>query len=335
MNCNILNLAWRNIYIRWAYSLWIISMVIFGNSMQSDLSSTKSSSQENEFKTRPIQILDALKQKRFKKYNLAICAIIKNEAKYLKEWIEFHRLVGVEHFYLYSNETSDLLRSTLKPYFRKGLVTFIHWIDFSEQIEDETEHWALSTQLPAYENAIKFRALKTTKWLALLNTDEYLVPVCSYKITELLQQYDSYPAIALETDVFDGSQSNLSPSTHMLIESKDLIKPPPQSLYKSFTKLILKPELCAGFAWPPYQIQFQDNQQPISLNRSDMRINCYANRDKPFLDPLKHKLYIHSRFMPRSTLSELLDQGYAIEDEEQAIARYLPELRIQCIGNTP
>jgi hypothetical protein len=310
-------------------------MVVFGNSMQSDLSSSKSSFPDSntQLQTRPI--LDLTKQQRFKKYNLSICAIIKNEAKYLKEWIEFHRLVGVEHFYLYSNETSDLLRTTLKPYFRKGLVTFIHWVDFSEHVDEETDHWALSTQIPAYENAIKFRALKTTKWLALLNTDEYLVPVHSYKIPELLQQYDSHPAIVLETDVFDGSLANLSPATQMLIESRDLIKPPLQNPYKAFTKLILKPELCVGFTWPPYHIQFKDNQQPVSLNRSDMRINHYANRDKLFLEPLKHKLYINSRFMPRSALSELLDQGYAIEDEEQAISRYLPELRTQCIGNTP
>ena len=32
---------------------------------------------------------------------LSICAIYRDEAPYLVEWIEFHRLVGVEHFYLY------------------------------------------------------------------------------------------------------------------------------------------------------------------------------------------------------------------------------------------
>ena len=38
-----------------------------------------------------------------KKYKLSICAIFKNEANYLKEWIEYHRMVGVEHFYLYNS----------------------------------------------------------------------------------------------------------------------------------------------------------------------------------------------------------------------------------------
>jgi hypothetical protein len=285
------------------------------------------SSQESE--------TEFLIRQRSKKYNLSVCAIIKNETKYLKEWIEFHRLIGVEHFYLYSSESIDLLRIMLKPYTQKGMVTLIHWLGCLGQItEEQPEHWALSTQIPAYENAIKFRAVKTTKWLALLNTDEYLVPIHSYTITDLLKQYDSYPAIVLETDVFDGSRANLSPPTQMLIESRDWIKAPPTNICKAFTKLILKPELCTGFIWPPYQIIFKDNQQPMCLNRSDIRINQYVNREKPFIDTLKHKVYINARFMPKSALLELLNQGYAIEDEEQAISRYLPALRTQCLGDS-
>lgn len=38
---------------------------------------------------------------------LSIGAIFKDEAPYLAEWIEFHRLVGVEHFFLYDNLSTD------------------------------------------------------------------------------------------------------------------------------------------------------------------------------------------------------------------------------------
>ncbi len=94
-----------------------------------------------------------------KKHTLSVCAIVKNEAKYLKEWIEFHRLVGVDHFYLYNNGNIDSVQKVLSPYIRKGIVTFIDWSYFPYTIEDEkTCHWSLSTQIPAYENAIKFRA---------------------------------------------------------------------------------------------------------------------------------------------------------------------------------
>lgn len=35
-------------------------------------------------------------------YELAIATIFKNNAPFLKEWIEYHRMQGVKHFYLYN-----------------------------------------------------------------------------------------------------------------------------------------------------------------------------------------------------------------------------------------
>ena len=32
-------------------------------------------------------------KKTVKKYNLSVCALFKNEAGYLKEWIEYHKLI--------------------------------------------------------------------------------------------------------------------------------------------------------------------------------------------------------------------------------------------------
>ena len=40
--------------------------------------------------------------KKQKKYTVAVCAIFKNEGIFLKEWLEYHLLIGVEHFYLYN-----------------------------------------------------------------------------------------------------------------------------------------------------------------------------------------------------------------------------------------
>ena len=35
------------------------------------------------------------------KHYLAVCAIAKDEGPYFKEWIEWHRSVGVDKFYIY------------------------------------------------------------------------------------------------------------------------------------------------------------------------------------------------------------------------------------------
>ena len=58
---------------------------------------------------------------------LSICAIFKNEAPYLREWVEFHRLVGVESIYLYQNRSEDDYQSALHPFLNDGFVHLIDW----------------------------------------------------------------------------------------------------------------------------------------------------------------------------------------------------------------
>ena len=41
---------------------------------------------------------------------LAICAIFREEAPFLDEWITFHVGVGAGHFYLYDNFSTDSFR---------------------------------------------------------------------------------------------------------------------------------------------------------------------------------------------------------------------------------
>ena len=70
-----------------------------------------------------------------KKYKVSICAIFKNEGPYLKEWIEFNHIVGVEHFYLYNNNSEDDYVSVLQPYIDSGLVTLCEWPQNHKQME--------------------------------------------------------------------------------------------------------------------------------------------------------------------------------------------------------
>ena len=61
------------------------------------------------------------------KYFMSIACIIKNEGPYLREWLEYHKLIGVEHFYVYDNESSDNTKEVLQPYIDAGDVTYIYF----------------------------------------------------------------------------------------------------------------------------------------------------------------------------------------------------------------
>ena len=42
--------------------------------------------------------------------------MFRNERRYLVEWVLHHYLLGVEHFYLYDNESEDKPEEVLRPY---------------------------------------------------------------------------------------------------------------------------------------------------------------------------------------------------------------------------
>ena len=41
---------------------------------------------------------------------LALCCIVKDENMFLKEWLAYHALLGVEHFYIYDNMSAVPVR---------------------------------------------------------------------------------------------------------------------------------------------------------------------------------------------------------------------------------
>jgi hypothetical protein len=57
--------------------------------------------------------------------DVGIAAVFNDEAPYLKEWIDYHRLIGVKHFYLYNHSSTDDYQNVLKPYIDEELVDLI------------------------------------------------------------------------------------------------------------------------------------------------------------------------------------------------------------------
>ncbi len=95
-------------------------------------------------------------------HEMAMVSISKNEGPYVKEWIEYHRLVGFTKFYFYDNESEDETASILKPYVEQGLVEY-------NLIKGK------GRQLDAYNDAIK-KHKDECRWMAFLDMDEYLMP---------------------------------------------------------------------------------------------------------------------------------------------------------------
>jgi len=166
-------------------------------------------------------------------HELSICAIFQDEAPYLTEWIEYHRLVGVDHFYLYNDRSSDEYLTVLAPYIEEGVVDLID----CHAEEGETHFF---NQRKAYARGLK-KAKDEDKWLAIIDIDEFIVPKKVDTIKELLQQYEGYYGVSIRWQKFGTSGIWEIPADRLTIEC--LIKKSPPDHPDNFTKCIVQPKL--------------------------------------------------------------------------------------------
>ncbi len=125
------------------------------------------------------------------RYKISICAIFKDEAPYLREWIEFHKIVGVDHFYLYNHMSSDNYQEVLRSYIAKGEVTLVDW---SEE----------GGQLSAYRDCVN-RHGDETQWITFVDIDEFIVPNEDDSIKDFLQRFKNRPVVLIYWKMFGSS----------------------------------------------------------------------------------------------------------------------------------
>lgn len=127
-----------------------------------------------------------------KKYYSTICAIFKNEAPYFKEWLEFHKIIGIEHFYLYNNLSNDNYMDVLSPYIEDGIVTLIDW-PFPQ------------SQMKAYADCAE-RFSEEANWIGFVDLDEFIVPNTRDNINDILKTFEkNRPAVIIYWRLFGTS----------------------------------------------------------------------------------------------------------------------------------
>lgn len=125
---------------------------------------------------------------------LAMCAIAKNEGRYFQEWIEYHKMLGVEKFYIYDNESTDNTAEVLQPYIENGVV-------------DYTFFPGKKMQLKAYKDCVK-RHKRDATYIAFLDIDEFIVPLKHKTIPDYLQSLGKISGVQINWIVYgsDGAK---------------------------------------------------------------------------------------------------------------------------------
>lgn len=122
---------------------------------------------------------------------LSLLAIVKNEASYIEEWLEYHLLLGVQKFYIYDNGSSDNLTEILQPYIKGGLVEYTYFPGNEKQVA-------------AYNDILK-KAKTETYWLAAIDIDEFIATVKDETIADFLKDFEQYAGVEINWLMYGSS----------------------------------------------------------------------------------------------------------------------------------
>lgn len=143
-----------------------------------------------------------------KKY-LAVSTTYREDPWNLMEWIEYHILVGINHFYIYNNDPNPKTAGKiLSPYIESGHVTLINSFKLFKKDRNK--------QRVCHNDALRL-SKNNYRWLALLDSDEFLYPVSCNNVCSVLGKYENLPAVAFNYLCF--GSNGLQTRPEMQIES--------------------------------------------------------------------------------------------------------------------
>ena len=112
---------------------------------------------------------------------VAIVAIVRDEKPFLDEWLVYHRLLGIDHFFVYDDEPDLSMAGFLKPH--SQYVTVVPWFERHGHLLGRNR------QTKAYIHALS-NGLGSFEWVAYIDVDEFLLLMRHDNIHEFLSGFD-------------------------------------------------------------------------------------------------------------------------------------------------
>jgi hypothetical protein len=262
----------------------------------------------------------------------AICAMYRDEAPYLREWVEFHRLVGAERFFLYNNRSIDAHREVLAPYIADGTVVLYEW----------PEPILPNGQANAWNHCIATHRTDA-RWMAFLDIDGFLLSPTGQKVSEVLTEYEPWPGVGVHWLNFGNSGHRTKPPGLVIENYLHRAEDP----WIRKVRCIIDPTRVER-ALSPLHFSFRDgyavdeNRQPleealsISRSYSKLRINHYARKSDEELarDTERWAVQGLQRGAKKSAAAKARRARELNELRDETILVYLPALR-EALAETP
>jgi len=103
-----------------------------------------------------------------RKYRLAATHMIQNAGPAITEWLDWHIARGIEHFFLYDNNSEEKDKKYTLPYEKKGLVTRVNW-PYCCGGSKKNNH-----AQRGHLNHVLFKFGQVADWIVAIDNDEFI-----------------------------------------------------------------------------------------------------------------------------------------------------------------
>ena len=278
------------------------------------------------------------------KYDLSIVSIMKYEESYVAEWVAFHKVCGVQHFYIYDNNPQSTMLEVLKPYIDQNVVTLIPW-------------YGDVKMFAAYNDAIA-RFKNESKYLAYIDADEFIVPTTDQPIFQIVDnifetlnesaaKYESriVGGIGVNWKLYGTSNHETKPQG-LVIENYTLRGDTDANRH---IKSIVNPRAVARWTNPHFAVYLPDyrscSQNGLYLsgpfcnieNDSPLRINHYFYKSveefKFRINRKKCDIYISNEDLALAINKSLAEAGQHNLIEDRTACRFADQVKAELIQN--
>lgn len=124
---------------------------------------------------------------------ICMAAILRDEEPFLDEWLVYHKMIGIDHFFLYDDAPNLPLQELLQPH--ANYITVIPWYNMHDHYSGRNR------QTKAYMHAVTEYSAGFD-WITFIDGDEFIVLRKHETIREFLADFPDAVSISLRWHVF-------------------------------------------------------------------------------------------------------------------------------------
>jgi len=272
---------------------------------------------------------------------ITMCTMVRNEARYIREWVEFHSLLGVGRFIIFDNDSTDSLQAALNGTIAEVIVVRWppkHW-PHGNPHEERCQGYADGRyrddyaysycQVAAFHECI-YKERGRSRWLAAVDVDEFFMPKYSENglitLQDALRPYEHMHGIGLVSFTYGTNHRALPILSGELMIETHLLRGNDRGIDKEFVDPT-KVDTYYTVHWAHYTDPLWNNRimRAIPRHRSTVRYNHY-----PFRSLMEGRHKVFKNMNP--DLYREIDKWDKVDIEDMFMIPMVPLIRRRLAG---